>query len=63
MIISYRFTPPEQGAVDNIWTLSVEGDKSTFLPTLPIHSRRRLSLLVHDRGAVAGLGPRNKLSS
>jgi hypothetical protein len=26
----YKFAPPQQGAVDNTWTLSVEGDKSTF---------------------------------
>ncbi len=26
----YRFAPPQNGAVDNTWTLSIEGDKSTF---------------------------------
>jgi hypothetical protein len=30
MILSYKFAPPQQGAVSNTWTLSVEGDKSTF---------------------------------
>lgn len=30
MIISYRFLPPEQGLVSNVWSLSFEGDKSTF---------------------------------
>ncbi len=30
MILSYRFAPPQQGAASNTWTLSVEGDKSTF---------------------------------
>lgn len=30
MILSYRFTPPQHGAVSNTWTLSVEGDKTQF---------------------------------
>lgn len=30
MMLSYRFAPPQEGAVSNTWTLSVEGDKSTF---------------------------------
>ena len=30
MNLYYRFAPPQQDAVNNAWTLSVEGDKSTF---------------------------------
>ena len=30
MSIIYRFGPPQQGAVDNMWSLSVEGDKRAF---------------------------------
>ena len=30
MILRINFPPPQQGAVSNTWTLSIEGDKSTF---------------------------------
>jgi hypothetical protein len=30
LTLIYRFAPPQQGAVGNTWTLSNEGDKSTF---------------------------------
>jgi hypothetical protein len=30
MILSYRFSPPQQGAISAAWTLSVEGDKTVF---------------------------------
>lgn len=30
MMLFYRFAPPQQGAVSDTWTLSIEGDKSTF---------------------------------
>ena len=46
-----------------MWTFSVEGDKSTFPADVAYSLPSATSLLVHDRGALAGFGPRNKLSS
>jgi hypothetical protein len=30
MTLCYRFIPPRQGKISNLWTLSVEGDKKEF---------------------------------